>query len=93
MELDEETLLEGLAREVIRRAQVLRKELNLPVDHVADTLEVYATGKILEAVRRHEDLIKSEVRVKNIRIVDKPTEGAKRWSIEGMGEIALKLQP
>jgi isoleucyl-tRNA synthetase len=93
MELDEETLLEGLAREVIRRAQVLRKELNLPVDHVAEELEVYATGRVAEAVRRYEELIKGEVRVKSLKLVDKPAEDARRWSIEGMGELALKLKP
>ena len=93
MELDEETLLEGLAREVIRRAQVLRKQLNLPVDHVARELIVYATGRVLEAVKRHEELIKSEVRVEKLTIVEKPLEDAKKWSIEGMGELQLALNP
>ena len=93
MELDEETLLEGLAREVIRRAQVLRKQLNLPVDHVAEVLEVYATGRVAEAVRRFTELIKGEVRVKEVKISDKPLEGAKEWNIEGMGRLALRLKP
>ncbi|ABM81249.1 isoleucine--tRNA ligase [Hyperthermus butylicus] len=93
MELDEETLLEGLAREVIRRAQVLRKELDLPVDHVVEELMVYATGKVLEAVKRFEDLIRSEVRAKKITLLGTPPDKAKKWSIEDMGELHLALTP
>jgi len=92
MVLDEETLLEGLAREVIRRAQVLRKELNLPIEYVANELVVYATGKVLEAVRRHEELIKSEVRVKKLTIAGEPV-GAKKAVIENLGEFEVKLNP
>ncbi len=92
MELDEETLLEGLAREVIRRAQVLRKELNLSVDHVARELVVYATGKVLEAIKRHVSLIKNEVRVMKIIIAKEPLINAKQWNIEDMGMLQISLK-
>ena len=92
MELDRETLLEGLAREVVRRAQVLRKELDLPVDHVAAELLVYATGELREAVEKHAEFIKREVRVRELRLVDTVPENAKKWNIEG-NELALVLRP
>ncbi|BEP17408.1 isoleucine--tRNA ligase [Pyrofollis japonicus] len=92
MELDKETLLEGLAREVVRRAQVLRKELDLPVDHVAEKLLVYATGDLREAVVKHMEFIKREVRVKEVEILDEAPKEAKKWRIEG-NELALVLRP
>jgi len=92
MELDRETLLEGLAREVIRRAQVLRKELDLPVDHVAEALIVYATGDLREAVEKHAELIKREVRVKELHVVEEAPSNAKTWEIEG-SKLALVLKP
>jgi isoleucyl-tRNA synthetase len=90
--LDRETLLEGLAREVVRRAQVLRKQLDLPVDHVAEELLVYAEGDLREAVEKHADYIKREVRVKQVRLLDRPPEGAKEWRVEG-NRLALRLNP
>ncbi len=90
--LDKETLLEGLAREVVRRAQVLRKQLDLPVDHVAEKLMVYAEGQLREAVEKHIDYIKREVRVKTVELLDEPPSGAKEWKVEGH-RLAIKLQP
>lgn len=92
MQLDEETMLEGLAREVIRRAQVLRKELDLPVDHTARRLLVYATGKLREAVERHRELIAREVRVGSIELASSPPRDGKKWRIEGE-ELVLSLEP
>lgn len=92
VQLDEETLLEGLAREIVRRAQVLRKQLNLPVDHVAEKLEVYATGKLRQAAEKHSDYIKREVRVKELVLLDTPPEGAKEWRVEGE-QLAIRLKP
>ena len=91
-ELDRETLLEGLAREVVRRAQVLRKQLNLPVDHVADKLLAYAEGPLREALEKHRDYIAREVRVKTVEILDEPPSDAKEWKVEGH-RLALRLQP
>ncbi|BES81092.1 isoleucine--tRNA ligase [Pyrodictium abyssi] len=92
MELDEETLLEGLAREVIRRAQVLRKELDLPVDHTAKKLLVYATGRLRSAVERYMELIAREVRVEQVELAAEPPAGGKRWRIEGE-ELVVALEP
>ncbi|MET1129285.1 MAG: isoleucine--tRNA ligase [Thermoproteota archaeon] len=92
LELDRETLLEGLAREVVRRVQMIRKELNLPVDHVAKELLVYAEGDLAEAVRAHMDYIVRETRVNKLTVVDKPPEGSKQWKVEGFS-LAVLLVP
>ena len=90
--LDRESLLEGLAREIIRRAQVLRKELDLPVDHVASRLVVYAEGELAEALEKHRDFIAREVRVKEVVRAEEPPENAKTWKVEGR-KLALRLEP
>ena len=92
IQLDEETLLEGLAREIVRRAQVLRKQHNLPVDHVAEKLVIHATGKLKQAAQKHLEYIKREVRVKQVQLADQPPREAKKWKIEGE-QLALHLQP
>ncbi len=90
--LDRESLLEGLAREIVRRAQVLRKELNLPVDHVARRLLVYAEGDLREALQRHMEYVKREVRVEKIELLDEEPGDARSWRVEGM-KLALRLEP
>ena len=90
--LDRETLLEGLAREVIRRAQTLRKQLDLPVDRVASRLLVYAEGPLREAVEKHRDLIAGEVRVNQVELAEEPPSGGSEWRVEG-NRLVLRLEP
>ncbi len=90
--LDRETLLEGYAREVVRRMQVLRKEMDLPVDYVVEKAIVYADSDLREAIEKHEEYIKREVRVKSIEIVNKVPADAKKWKIEDF-DFAAKLIP
>lgn len=58
--LDEDLILEGLAREVVNRIQKYRKDLDF---HVADRITVRYDGspKLLEAITRHGDYIAKEV--------------------------------
>ncbi len=92
LEIDEELLLEGLAREVIRRAQTMRKRMNLDIDAVLDKLEVYTESeKLRAAVEKHRDYIASEVRVRVVVLADKPGPGSVKWSVEGE-EIHLRLE-
>ncbi len=89
--IDREVLLEGLAREVIRRAQVMRKELDLPLDAVVEKLVVYTADKDLrEAVEKHRDYIAREVRVKELVLAEEKPASAKRWEVEGK-ELYLEL--
>ena len=58
-DLDEELVLEGLAREFVRRVQDLRKQADLNVD---DTIRVeyQASDRLADAIHAHRDYIKAE---------------------------------
>lgn len=58
-EITEELKLEGLAREVVRAIQDLRKKLGLNVEDRIDT-RYEADGLLLRALQRHADYIKNE---------------------------------
>ncbi|MEL9939995.1 MAG: isoleucine--tRNA ligase [Ignisphaera sp.] len=81
--LDEDTILEGLARDFIRRVQMYRKELNLPVDHVIQEIVVYSPSEmIVKAIEKHSKYIANEVRAATLTISSTKPEGAIHWSIE-----------
>jgi isoleucyl-tRNA synthetase len=81
--VDREIVLEGLARDFIRRVQVLRKELNLPVDHMLKEVVVYTPQQLLfEALERHSEYIKSEVRAQKLTLATAKPENARQWFIE-----------
>ncbi len=84
VKLDEEILLEGLAREIVRRIQVMRRDLNLPLDAVVEKVIVATRDELLKkAVEKHRDYILGEVRSKTIEVVEEPPDKARRWKIEG----------
>jgi len=82
--LTEEELAEGLARDIIRRIQVMRKELNLPLDA---KIKVWITvpENHRKLVTRKLDYIAGETRAEEIILTDKHPENAytKEWEIEG----------
>ncbi|MFZ4526579.1 MAG: DUF5915 domain-containing protein, partial [Chlorobium sp.] len=58
-EMTEELEMQGLARELVSRIQALRKESGLDItDRIS--LSLQGSEKLLDAVRRNEDYIKSE---------------------------------
>ncbi|DAC72278.1 MAG TPA: isoleucine--tRNA ligase [Thermoplasmata archaeon] len=79
---------EGLARELIRRIQSMRKELNLDVE------DRIVTEVALDAVKRDalgdwKDHIKQETRSKTVAFVDKPSGILlKKWMID---ELAVDI--
>ncbi len=82
--IDEEVLLEGLAREIVRRVQVMRRDLDLPLDAVVEKVQVYTKDNdIVRAIEKHRDYILGEVRAKAIEIVNEPPSNARKWRIEG----------
>ncbi|HDI02376.1 MAG TPA: isoleucine--tRNA ligase, partial [Ignisphaera sp.] len=92
LELDEETLMEGLARDVIRRIQVYRKELELPIDTVIPKAYVFTMDELLrKAIEKYRDYISRETRVANLIVSDKPLTNARKWSIEGK-ELYIRLE-
>jgi isoleucyl-tRNA synthetase len=82
LDISEELLQEGLARELINRIQNLRKESNFAV---TDRIEIYfegLSGKLKLAVKNREDYIKNETLAVNV--FEKPVENLtmKEISIE-----------
>jgi isoleucyl-tRNA synthetase len=57
--LDEEQILEGLSREVMRKIQQARKNADLKLDARIE-LSLFLTGKLLDAAKKHEAVLKSE---------------------------------
>ena len=82
--LTEEELLEGLARDIVRRVQYMRKEMDLPVEEFIDVL-VAGDEFVARAVERHADYIRGETRARELRAVSElpELEGAyvKSWRI------------
>ncbi len=70
--LDRELMLEGLARELIRSAQVLRKLAGFNVEDRIDIQFVSDSSDINEIVTKFADKIKSELLVRNITKIEKP---------------------
>lgn len=62
--------LEGLAREVVRRVQVARKNARLNLDDRI-TLQVACAGELLEAAQHHRDRIASETLATELSFVAK----------------------
>jgi isoleucyl-tRNA synthetase len=80
--LTQELIREGLARDIVRRIQEMRKEMKLDYK---DTIDVFYRGEnqVEEAVHYFEDYIKQET-LANILTRDTPDKGYKReWNIEG----------
>ncbi len=75
-----ELLMEGYAREIIRRIQVMRKDQDLEYDdHII--VRIHASGLIKEAISDHSELIKRETLCDDI-IVSEQKKGT-RWDIDG----------
>ena len=87
-ELTEEIESEGYAREVIRRVQEMRKELDLDIEaEIRLDLDV-ADDRVAALVERHEDLIAREVRAAEIGGVEDGHR--KEWDVEGV-EMELAI--
>ncbi len=81
--MSEEEILEGLAREIVRRIQAMRKELDLPVNAY---IETWITGDedLVKAAKAMEDYVAGETRSRSISY-QPPPEGAytREWEVDG----------
>ena len=92
LRLDEETLLEGLARDVVRRIQVYRKELNLPIDSIVKKVELYSPDATLrKAIEVHKEYIARETRAAEIVLLTEPPKEGRRWHIEDR-ELIVRIE-
>ncbi len=89
-EIDKELEIEGLVRDVVRRIQTMRKELDL--GYTQKIITYYDGDETLEeAVKKMEDYIRKETLTREL----KPGEGEgmkKKWEIEGK-TITLYVDP
>jgi isoleucyl-tRNA synthetase len=81
---------EGFAREIVRRIQSMRKELDLNVEDKIST-EIKVDSEQKKALKQWEDYIKKETRSKKITYVDKPAgKLVKKWEIDELeAEIGI----
>jgi hypothetical protein len=63
--LNEDQILEGLSREVMRKIQQARKNADLKLDARIE-LSLFVDGKLLEAVKAHESTLTSETLTKKL---------------------------
>jgi isoleucyl-tRNA synthetase len=79
---------EGLAREIVRRIQSMRKELDLDVEDKIFTEIKIDTDKI-NSLKKWKTYIKGETRSREISYVNKPSgELVKKWDID---ELQIEL--
>jgi isoleucyl-tRNA synthetase len=87
----EDLLDEGLAREVVRRLQEMRKELDLSVDAYVDAYVAPPDEDSLKRLKRMEAYLTREVRVRSLELSMKPSPGegfyTKRWDIDGASYV------
>jgi isoleucyl-tRNA synthetase len=78
---------EGIARELVRRLQTMRKEMNLGMEERVDVVIVVEEESDLALLSSQQDYISREVRVRNLRLTgapEIPEEGyLKDWTIDG----------
>ncbi len=88
-EINEDLMLEGSARELIRRIQVMRKDLNLEYDQKIKT--TISGGKIISnTVRKFGRNIQDETL--SIEIEDEKSEKGKEWDINGE-KVTIGIEP
>ncbi len=88
--LTEDIESEGYAREVIRRVQEMRKDLELDIEaRIVVDLDI-ADERVDDLVREHEDLIAEEVRADEFGAVEDGHR--KTWDVEGV-EMEIAIAP
>ncbi|MCX8185120.1 MAG: isoleucine--tRNA ligase [Sulfolobales archaeon] len=82
--VDRELYAEALARELIRRIQVMRKEMNLDVAEFIEVVVETDSEDIATSLRTFREYISREVRASNL-LQESPGESfyVKTWDIEG----------
>lgn len=84
-----ELLAESIAREIVRRAQIMRKEMDLRVDEFVELVIQVEEAETFNALQAFTDYVKTEVRAKEIQII-RPDDVfntqpfyTKIWDIDG----------
>ena len=70
--LDRDLMLEGLARELIRSIQVMRKSANFNVEDRIDIELITASADLNEIIKKFADKIKAELLARSITTIENP---------------------
>ncbi|RQG94678.1 isoleucine--tRNA ligase [Natrarchaeobius chitinivorans] len=90
--LTEDIESEGYAREVIRRVQEMRKDLELDVEErIVLDLEI-DDDRVADLVAQRDGLVREEVRADEIRDVADDDGHRKEWDVEGV-EMTIAIEP
>ncbi len=89
--LTEEIESEGYAREIIRRIQEMRKELDLDIEAEIRVELTVADDRVAELIDERRDLVAEEVRAGSFEEID---DGGHRrtWEIEGI-DVEIAIEP
>jgi isoleucyl-tRNA synthetase len=90
--LTEDIESEGYAREIIRRVQEMRKDLDLDIEAPIELDVLVFDDRVGELVSRHEDLIAEEVRAERLGEIEDEDAYTKEWEVEGV-EVTLTVKP
>ena len=89
VELDEDVESEGYAREVIRRVQEMRKDLDLAMDAEIRLDVLVFDDRVARLVAEHEALVKTETRAQTLAEVE---DGySEEWDVEGT-KMAIEIE-
>jgi isoleucyl-tRNA synthetase len=88
-ELDEDIESEGYAREVVRRVQEMRKDMDLEMDAEIRLDVLVFDERVGELVARLEDLVEEETRARDLGEVEDGYR--KEWDVEGT-TVALEIE-
>ncbi|RLE54632.1 MAG: isoleucine--tRNA ligase [Thermoprotei archaeon] len=84
--LTKEEIAEGLARDVVRRIQYMRKVLDLPLDATIEVV-VYGPESEIELIKQYTHFIASETRARKVKFVGSRDEVTgdlvTEWEIDG----------
>lgn len=90
-ELNEDLLLEGLAREIVNKVNTMRRDLGF---EVTDRIRIVfdTTPRVQEAFRRHRDAVSKEVLALDVQFHSVPT--GEEWDLNGeRARILLEKSP
>jgi isoleucyl-tRNA synthetase len=88
---------EALAREVVRRMQLMRKEMDLEMEERIDAVIGTNDREALHMLQNQQEYIKREVRIRNLRLCpldEAPKSGCwKEWNIDGVDYRLVLIRP
>ncbi|WP_135535031.1 isoleucine--tRNA ligase [Halostella pelagica] len=88
--LTEDIESEGYAREVIRRVQEMRKDLELDIEERIRLDFAVDDARVADLIERREDLVREEVRADELGPVEDGHR--KEWDVEGV-EMEIAIEP